>query len=246
MFELINAMKYYILLIAIVTFLRTPLFKGWFGELMVKIHLKRLDNEKYKVLNDITVQLEDGTTAQIDHIVVSKYGVFVIETKNYKGWIVGNENAYYWKQVIYKRKEKLYNPLIQNDVHIKRLEEVLENINDIKFISIVAFTLRADIKVKTDKNLIYSLKLPKTIRKYKEEVMDEHKVNQIYEAIKILNIKDKTVKKEHISRIKNYKKEEKKKCPQCQSELILRSGKYGKFWGCSDYPKCKYTKQISK
>jgi pyoverdine/dityrosine biosynthesis protein Dit1 len=148
--------------------------------------------------------------------------------------------------VIYKRIEKLYNPLIQNDVHIKRLEEVLDNINDIKFISIVAFTLRADIKVKTDKNLIYSLKLPKTIRKYKEEVMDEHKVNQIYEAIKVLNIKDKEIKKEHISKIKNYKKEDKKICPKCQSELILRSGKYGNFWGCSDYPNCKYTKQISK
>ena len=58
MLKLLDAMKYYILLIAVVTFLRTPLFKGWFGELVVKIHLKRLDSEKYKVLNDITVQLE--------------------------------------------------------------------------------------------------------------------------------------------------------------------------------------------
>ncbi len=245
MLKLLDAMKYYILLIAVVTFLRTPFFKGWFGELVVKIHLKRLDSEKYKILNDITVQLEDGTTAQIDHIVVSKYGVFVIETKNYKGWIVGNENAYYWKQVIYKRKEKLYNPLIQNDVHIKRLEEALENINDIKFISIVAFTLRADIKVKTDKNLIYSLKLPKTIKKYTEEVMNQEKVNEVYEAINSLNVKDRSVKKEHVNKIKNYNKEEKKKCPLCNSDVILRSGKYGKFWGCSNYPNCKYTEQKS-
>ena len=241
MLKLLDSLKYYILFVGIVTFIKTPLFKGWFGELIIKIHLKRLNNEEYKVLNDITVQLEDGTTAQIDHVVVSKYGVFVIETKNYKGWIVGNENAYYWKQVIYKRKEKLYNPLMQNDVHIKRLEEVLKHIKDIKFVSIVAFTLRADIKVKTDKNLIYSLKLTKTIKKYTEEVMNQEKVNQIYETINSLSVKDRAVKKEHVNKIKNYKKEGKKKCPLCNSGLILRSGKYGKFWGCSNYPKCKYT-----
>lgn len=57
--------------------------------------------------------------ALIDHVVISKYGVFVIETKNYRGWIIGNEKSEYWTQVIYKRKERLYNPIKQNYGHIK-------------------------------------------------------------------------------------------------------------------------------
>jgi hypothetical protein len=58
-------------------------------------------------LHDITIPSVKGKTTQIDHVVVSEYGVFVIETKNYTGWIVGDEKSDYWTQVIYKRKERL-------------------------------------------------------------------------------------------------------------------------------------------
>jgi hypothetical protein len=74
-------------------------------------------------------------TTQIDHIVVSNYGIFVIETKNYKGWIMGNEYDEYWRQVIYKRKEKLYNPIKQNYGHILALKGVLKNFSDLNYIS---------------------------------------------------------------------------------------------------------------
>lgn len=75
---------------------------------------------KYKVLNNITLQT-DGRTTQIDHVVVSNLGLFVIETKNYKGWIIGDEYSEYWTQVIYKRKEKLYNHIRQNYGHLMAL-----------------------------------------------------------------------------------------------------------------------------
>lgn len=63
----------------------------------------------------------DTHTTQIDHIVVSIHGIFVIETKNYKGWIYGNSNNEYWTQNIYGNKYSLYNPLLQNKNHIKSL-----------------------------------------------------------------------------------------------------------------------------
>jgi len=67
-----------------------PRIKGFFGEKSVSFFLSRLDETKYMVINDIMLQVGSKTT-QIDHVVVSNYGVFVIETKNYKGWIIGNE-----------------------------------------------------------------------------------------------------------------------------------------------------------
>lgn len=73
-------------------------------------------------------------TTQIDHVVIPNYGIFVIETKNYKGWIIGNEFDDYWKQIIYKRKEKLHNPIKQNYGHIMVLKEHLSDFPDIKYI----------------------------------------------------------------------------------------------------------------
>jgi len=76
-----------------------PKIKGFFGEKSVAFQLSRLDPSKYKVINNIILQSGEKTT-QIDHVVVSNYGIFVIETKNYNGWILGDEYADYWTQVI--------------------------------------------------------------------------------------------------------------------------------------------------
>lgn len=82
-----------------------PRIKGYFGEKSVSFFLTGLDETKYKILNNIMLKVGNKTT-QIDHVVVSNYGIFVIETKNYKGWIIGDEYDEYWKQVIYKREAK--------------------------------------------------------------------------------------------------------------------------------------------
>ena len=107
----------------------------------------------------------DGKTSQIDHVVVSNYGIFVIETKNYKGWILGNEYDDYWTQIIFKRKEKLRNPIKQNFGHIRALEEHLKEFIGVKSISIVVFTTKADLKVKTQTDVVYTVNLLKTIKR---------------------------------------------------------------------------------
>ncbi|WP_139998004.1 nuclease-related domain-containing protein [Paenibacillus paridis] len=106
---------------------KSPTFKGFIGEASVRAKLKKLNPKEYILLKDIVLKKADGRTSQVDHIVISKYGLFVIETKNYTGWIVGNEKAEYWTRVIYKRKEKLYNPIRQNYGHMKAIEAVLED-----------------------------------------------------------------------------------------------------------------------
>ena len=83
-------------------------------------------------------------------MVVSHKGIFVLETKNYTGWIFGNENSQNWTQVIYKRKEKFYNPIWQNFGHIQALKEYLgENTTqNIPFSSIIVFSNEATLKFK--------------------------------------------------------------------------------------------------
>ena len=106
------------------------------GEVLVRNALiNQLPAKEWHLLNNITLKLENGTT-QIDHILVSRYGVFVIETKHYKGWIFGDEKSKQWTQVIYQIKHRFQNPLHQNYKHLKAVFEfhptLSANIDSIK------------------------------------------------------------------------------------------------------------------
>lgn len=196
-------------------------------------------------MNNIMLHTGSRTT-QIDHIVVSNYGIFVIETKNYKGWIIGNEFDDYWTQIIFKRKEKLYNPIKQNFGHIQALKSVLNEFSDINYISVVAFTTKADLKVTANTDVVYTVNLLRIIRKYNNETISDSVKEQIYNKLLSLNIDNKENQKEHIHAIRNnlaekYKKVSDNICPECGGKLVLRNGKYGQFKGCSNYPRCRFT-----
>jgi len=112
--------------------------KGILGEKKVAAMLARLPHNQYRVFNDVLIKGNYGMT-QIDHVVLSTHGIFVIETKNYKGWISGGEYSDFWTKNMYGKKFKFRNPLMQNYAHIKTLSEILCVPEDM-FISIVAFS----------------------------------------------------------------------------------------------------------
>ena len=120
--------------------------KGVIGEGVSRLFFMGLDTNEYKVLHNITLQNTEGKTTQIDHIIVSIYGVFVVETKNYQGWIYGNEIDRQWTQVIYKKRQQFYNPIKQNQGHIKALKGMLPEYKNIPFISIINFSPKATLK----------------------------------------------------------------------------------------------------
>ena len=96
----ISGIWYFLPILIIIVFLKTPWFKGWFGEAIVNLlALLLLDKNRYHRINNVTLPSENGTT-QIDHIIVSVYGVFVVETKNMKGWIFGSADQSTWTQKI--------------------------------------------------------------------------------------------------------------------------------------------------
>ncbi|MGQ5394400.1 NERD domain-containing protein [Paenibacillus sp. M.A.Huq-84] len=236
-----------IVLIIVLTILQLPSVKGYFGERSISIKLKKLDPQKYIVLNDVMIPSVKGKTTQIDHVVVSLYGIFVIETKNYRGWIYGNEHSEYWTQVIYKRKEKLYNPVRQNYGHVKALEQILSDYSHVPFHSIISFSVRADLK-KIEVNsaaVVYSVNLLKTIRKQTNEFTNYEGMKRIAEVIQASNNTEKSARKEHVKSLKTNQTRKANAntndiCPKCSGQLVARTGKYGSFKGCSNYPNCRF------
>jgi len=222
-----------------------PKIKGYFGEKTAALSLAMLNKKKYRTINNLIIVIDDEST-QIDHVVVSNYGIFVIETKNYKGWIVGGESDNYWKQVIYKEKNNFLNPIKQNQYHVKFLKSTLELFSKVEYYPIVSFANEADIKVKTDKDIINEEYLLRTIKKYENEIISDNLKDEIFDCLKKIKMINSGYGKKHVESIKDRrsrKNMEKKSnvCPKCGSLLKERNGKYGSFLGCSNYPGCKFT-----
>lgn len=163
-----NLPLFSVLLIVVVlsAFLKSPFFKGLFGEFLVNTFAKlMLDKDKYHLIKNVTLPTEDGTT-QIDHIIVSRYGVFVIETKNMKGWIFGNARQKQWTQKIYRYSSKFQNPLHQNYKHVKTIQKLL-GLNRGQVHSVIVFI--GDSKFKTDlpENVTYGAGYVRHIKSYR-------------------------------------------------------------------------------
>ncbi len=236
-----------IAIIVIIITIGSSQTQGEIGERRVKNILSHLGDD-YIVINDIILQSPDGYTSQIDHLVISEYGIIVIETKNYKGWIFGNEKSEKWKQVLYDEKYFFRNPIKQNWSHIYALKSILTDFANIKYHPIVVFSGSADLmNINSSVPVIYAGALTTLINYYSsEKCLSNDEVQQIKAKIESARLENKTSKDEHIKNIQQSIKEKELKkanliCPKCNGELILRKGKYGSFYGCSNYPDCKFT-----
>jgi len=83
--------------------------KGLTGELKTKFVNKLLLDENYRIFNNVIIEAGIGST-QIDHVIVSKFGLFVIETKDKTGWIFGDHKREKWTQSIYGKIYQFQNP----------------------------------------------------------------------------------------------------------------------------------------
>ncbi|SFK36709.1 Nuclease-related domain-containing protein [Desulfomicrobium apsheronum] len=153
-------------------------FKGWLGEFLVRQTVStQLDKDDYRQFHDVTLPTADGTT-QIDHIIVSIYGIFVIETKNMGGWIFGDPNHPKWTQTFGKSKKSFQNPLRQNYKHIKELESLLQ-IGEDKLFSVVVFAGDAEFKTDMPDNVIHRGRLARHILAKNTPLMTESEVQRI-------------------------------------------------------------------
>lgn len=222
------------------------MFKGWLGEKKTQFSLwLSLDTKLYQRFHDVIILSNNGTT-QIDHILVSPFGIFVIETKNYKGWIYGSETQSNWTQVIYKSKYSFQNPLRQTHRHKKVLSKYLR-INELHIQTVISFI--GDVKFKTElpSNVLRS-GVGSYIKKFKDQVFSDKEIERIIDLLSTVKSEIKISKEEHIQSLRNRHNSE-TVCPSCGSDLLKRTAKKGakqgsQFLGCSSFPKCRYTKEL--
>ena len=245
-------------IVAVVAFFKSPVGKGIVGEGLLNFVINvALDKKRYKLLKNVTLRTENGTM-QIDHIIVSQYGVFVIETKNYKGWIFGSEHSKTWTQNIYGKKHSFQNPLHQNYKHVKTLEKLL-NLNDDKVFSVVVFVGESTFKTDMPSNVVYPLGLLKYIKAHQKIILTSQDVQRIVESIETASLsKSFKTNREHVQNLKadrdkvvSKKTHNSEICPKCGNDLVIRTAKKGQnignqFYGCKSYPKCRYTRNIKE
>jgi len=159
-----------------------PQIKGWLGETALNYWIKwKLDPQVYHLIPDVMLPTSDGTT-QIDHVIVSRYGIFVIETKNYKGWIFGREHDAQWTQQNFRRKDRFQNPLRQNYKHTQTLSD-LTGIPGDYFISLVVFGGDCTFKTPMPPNVIYPRDLDRFIKRHTEPLIRDEQVGEIVSVI---------------------------------------------------------------
>lgn len=179
-----------------------------------------------------------GRSHQIDHIEIRQNGIFCIETKNYMGWIFGNEYQDKWAQCLYNGdKHQFPNPLKQNKSHIYHLNKILGR--KYKINSVIVMVQNNADKIKLP-NVVNLNELKSYLANYDDgNDYSIEELDQIYN--KLLDNAAQMSNKEHVRNIKQIQNELKEGiCPRCGGLLVERNGKYGKFWGCSNYPKCTF------
>lgn len=140
-------------LLLIATLLKTAWFKGMVGEWFINLCIRLfLDKREYRLLKDVTLPTPQGST-QIDHVIDSRFGLFVIETKNMKGWIFGNPTQKSWTQQIYRRKHSFQNPLHQNHLHMMTLKSLL-GLSDNQLHSVIFFIGDCTFKTPMPQNVM--------------------------------------------------------------------------------------------
>ena len=176
--QLIAQMGYILPVLVIITIIKTSWFKGKVGEFWINTNVKmRLDEKVYRLIKNVTLPTDDGST-QIDHIVVSVYGVFVIETKNMKGWIFGGEHQRTWTQKLFKESYKFQNPLFQNYKHTQTLKLLLQLSNE-QIHSVVAFTGESTFKTPMPENVTQGSGYIRYIKSKTKPVLPESDVQNI-------------------------------------------------------------------
>ena len=220
--------------------------KGKIAEKMVHHKLMQLP-EEYHVIDNVLFMSMVGQ----HKLIILWYHpmpLFVIETKGYKGWIFGGESTEYWTQNIYGHKSTFYSPLLQNDGHVRFLKFMLKDLGNIPFIPIVCFNNEAELKVNVNTHIVVNrCCLKDAILQYKILAISQEIKEKI---ISIIESNSKTLEKgatcEHKYNAlrKQYDSQNKIQhgvCPRCGGRLVERQGRYGCFFGCSNYPRCKFT-----
>ena len=224
---------------------------GKYGEFLLKSELDmgRLTGKKGKILRNVYVPADDGKTSEIDVLFITQKGIVVFESKNYSGWIFGNESDSQWTMSLSNNeKHRFYNPIRQNRGHIKWLTKCVGNI---PMFSVIAFSDRCELKkITVTSPNVWVINRNQTNRVIREiwkesaDILSGEQIEDLFGRLKGYTKVSEEIKEEHIKDIQETK--EALICPKCGGKLVLRTAKQGinagnQFYGCCNFPKCRYT-----
>ena len=196
------------------------LIVGWMGEVQTSLGQRLLlDQNTYISINNLTLDSADGST-QIDHVIVSRFGIFVVETKKLNGWIFANEKHAQWTQCLFGKKFQFQNPLRQNYRHIKVLSQLL-NLPEEKFHSVVVFWGSAKFQTAIPPQVITS-GYTAYIKQKSEPILNDSAVTAIVNTLNDVALpKTWKTRRDHIKSLKE-RFENTARCPKgpCQNNSI--------------------------
>ncbi len=188
------------------------------GEYRIYKCLRKYEKQGARFLFNIYLPKgENGETTEIDVIMICYQGIFVFESKNYSGWIFGNEKYKTWTQTLPQgkgrkaKKEKFLNPIMQNKLHIECLQEVLgDDLENVPIFSVVVFSNRCELKklelISNEAVVIKREKLPLLVKKYckVKPFLTYEKIEELYKTLYPLTQFSDEVKKKHIEDIQKH------------------------------------------
>ncbi|MFQ2370018.1 NERD domain-containing protein [Aeromonas caviae] len=270
---LLTQLWFFLPLLLIATLLKTAWFKGMVGEWFINLCIRLfLDKREYRLLKDVTLPTPQGST-QIDHVIVSRFGLFVIETKNMKGWIFGNPTQKSWTQQIYRRKHSFQNPLHQNHLHMMTLKSLL-GLSDNQLHSVIFFIGDCTFKTPMPQNVM-NRGLIRYVKGITTPVLAESEVAHVVDTIQQGRLAANwQTHRQHVTQLKTRHADPSANhvstrepvrqsvanppsqsvsppdnpppiCPRCGSTMVLRTAGQP-FWGCHEFPTCRGTRALMK
>lgn len=158
--------------------------KGDVGEQIVKVAvLSKLDAAQYRHFSNLIIPAPNGTT-QIDNIVVSPFGVFVIEAKYFQGWIFGGAKQEKWTHTLSRFEKYAFpNPIRQNYGHIKALARLLRQ-PESRFHSVIVFAHRnCQLKTELPANVCLQHNFIEYIQGFTKNIVDDAALARIYAVL---------------------------------------------------------------
>ena len=188
------------------------------GEYLLYEKLRFLESLGAKFLFNAYIPKPDGTTTELDMICVCSRGVFVFESKDYSGWIFGNENQREWTQTHSSRysqggvhKQRFYNPVMQNRAHVRYLRSFLKVGNDFPIWSVVVFSNGCELKqVEIHSDDVFVVQrhevgaLVNALIDGSADVLNEYTIDRIYQILYPLTQVNDEVKSKHNADIRQY------------------------------------------
>ena len=231
--------------------LRSKWVKGLQGELSLRFFAwLGLDKAAYHRLHNLTLRTPDGAT-QIDHVFVSRFGVFVVETKHMGGWIFGRESDPRWTQSLYGRNRQFQNPLRQNYKHLKAVEDALGTGQGVVQ-SVVVFTGNSKFQKAMPPNVTVLGGFVSYVKTFHPRILPEELVvRYVAELQRRALPKSNILRRHHVRRLRlRSDSNAYHRCPKCGKRMVIRTARRAshagrQFWACSGHPDCTYTQNVS-